>query len=392
MNRLFLLSVLTFCSVMYSCNDDDVVEERVYLEKESGFEKTYGGTESDELNSIVEQQNFLYSLGYTNSLGDMNGDFYLVKTDLEGNSIWEKTFGSAQLDVGYRIVKSTDGNLFLLGATEKANAGNRDIQLYKVDTDGNLIWEKSWGGAGQEIAETLIETSNSEILIAATTSSIGNGGRDIYLTWLSAQGNILREKTYGRSGDDGASDLLEIENGKLLVFGYTSSYGATSRDFYLLQLNANGDSLWGKRYGGNDYEESWRIVKTKNNNYLLHGHSAKTDPNHNMYSVLVDSLGNTIWEREYGGSEHDGGHSALVNANGNFILLGRSMSFGQQRQMLFVELSKSGNLITQEDFGTAKNDWGNEIIEVGNSYYIVGHSDGFSDQGDNDGYLMRKLK
>ena len=384
---------LFICTILlYSCKDDDVVGERVYLEKDSAFEKTYGGTESDELNSIVEQNNFLYSLGYSNSFGDIDGDFYLVKIDLNGNSIWEKTFGSPQLDVGYKIIKSTDGNLLLLGATEKASAGNRDIQLYKVDTDGNLIWEKSWGGAGQEIAATLIETSNSKLLVAATTTSIGNGGRDMYLTWLNSQGDVLREKTFGRLGDDGANDLLEIENGRLMVFGYTSSYGATSRDFYLLQLTANGDSLWGKRYGGSDYEESWSILRTDNNNYLLHGHSAKTDPNHNMYSILVDSLGNTIWEQEYGGGEHDGGHSALINANGNFILLGRSMSFGQQRQMIFVEHSESGNLISQEDFGTAKNDWGNEVIEVGNSYYIIGHSDGFSDHGDNDGYLIRKLK
>ena len=391
MNRLFLLSVLTISFVLYSCNDDDVVEERIYLEKKTNFDKTYGGTANDETNSIVEKDGFLYLFGYSNSFSDPNGDHYLIKTDLAGNVVWEKTYGSAFLEQGFKIVKSADGNFFLLGVTERRGGGDRDIHLLKVDEDGVLLWEKIIGGALQEIPATLIETSNSEILIAATTESLGNGARDMYLIWLDQQGGFVKERTNGGSGGDGGTDILELQSGNFLFFGYTSSYGAVSRDFYLLKLNANGDSLWGKRYGGNDYEETHKLLQTADGNFLLHGHTTLSDPNHNMYSVLVDSSGTIIWEKELGGSEHDGGMSALINSAGNFVLLGRSMSFGQQRQMLFAELDQSGNLISQEDLGNAKDDWGNEIIEVGNSYYIIGHSDNFG-SGDNDSYLIRKLK
>ena len=237
----------------------------------------------------------------------------------------------------------------------------------------------------------MIETSNSEILIAATTESLGNGARDMDLIWLDQQGSVLKERTYGQSGGDGGTDILEIENGNLMFFGYTSSYGAVSRDFYLLKLTANGDSIWGKRYGGSGYEETHQLLQTADGNFLLHGHMTLTDPNHNMYSTLVDSSGNVIWGREFGGNQHDGGMSAIINSAGNFVLLGRSMSFGQKRQMLFAELTPNGNVITQTDIGNPKNDWGNEIIEVGNSYYIVGHTDNFG-SGDNDSYLIRKLK
>ncbi len=389
--KSLLLPIIAFSLILFSCKDDDVVQDLVLIEKNTPFDRTYGGTANDESNSIVEKDGFLYLLGYSNSFNDPNGDHYLIKTDFKGNVIWEKTYGSTSLEIGFKIVKSQDGNLFLLGVTERRGGGDRDIHLLKVNTDGTVLWEKVIGGAQQEIPATLIETSNSEILIAATTESLGNGARDMDLIWLDQQGSVLKERTYGQSGGDGGTDILEIENGNLMFFGYTSSYGAVSRDFYLLKLTANGDSIWGKRYGGSGYEETHQLLQTADGNFLLHGHTTLTDPNHNMYSTLVDSSGNVIWGREFGGNQHDGGMSAIINSAGNFVLLGRSMSFGQQRQMLFAELTPNGNVITQTDIGNPKNDWGNEIIEVGNSYYIVGHTDNFG-SGDNDSYLIRKLK
>jgi hypothetical protein len=390
MKRL-LIPFFIISLILFSCKDDDVVEDVVLVERVKPFDKTYGGAQNDESNSIVEKDEFLYLLGYSNSFDDPNGDHYLLKTDLEGNVIWEKTYGSSSLEIGFKIVKSLDGNLFLLGVTERRGGGDRDIHLLKVNTEGTLLWEKVIGGPQQEIPATLIETSNSEILIAATTESLGNGARDMYLIWLDQQGTVLKERTYGQSGVDGGTDILEIENGNLMFFGYTSSYGAVSRDFYLLKLTANGDSIWGKRYGGDDYEETHQLLQTADGNFLLHGHTTLTDPNHNMYSILVDSAGKVIWDREFGGDQHDGGMSAIINSAGNFVLLGRSMSFGQQRQILWAELNQNGNLRDIEDIGNPKDDWGNEIIEVGNSYYIVGHTDNFGD-ADNDSYLIRKLK
>jgi len=390
MKRL-LIPFFIISLILFSCKDDDVVEDVVLVERVKPFDKTYGGAQNDESNSIVEKDGFLYLLGYSNSFDDPNGDHYLLKTDLEGNVIWEKTYGSSSLEIGFKIVKSLDGNLFLLGVTERRGGGDRDIHLLKVNTEGTLLWEKVIGGPQQEIPATLIETSNSEILIAATTESLGNGARDMYLIWLDQQGTVLKERTYGQSGVDGGTDILEIENGNLMFFGYTSSYGAVSRDFYLLKLTANGDSIWGKRYGGDDYEETHQLLQTADGNFLLHGHTTLTDPNHNMYSILVDSAGKVIWDREFGGDQHDGGMSAIINSAGNFVLLGRSMSFGQQRQILWAELNQNGNLRDIEDIGNPKDDWGNEIIEVGNSYYIVGHTDNFGG-ADNDSYLIRKLK
>lgn|GEM_PF-1409383 len=391
-NRLayFLFSIVIALST--ACKDDSETDPKVFLLKESGFEKNFGGTSEDMAYSIVEKDEFIYSFGFSKSFGEPNGDHYLVKTDLRGNLIWEKTYGGTAREEGYRIKKSTDGNLFLLGVTESSGSGETDIHVLKVDIDGHVLWETVVGGSNRDSPATLIETKNSELLIAASTESFGKGSADIYLVWLASNGTFLRQKTHGERLLDGSSDVLELANGELMLFGYTNNYGTASRDFYLLKLTAQGDSIWGKRYGGNNsYEEAHQLLRTANGNFLLHGHSSKTDPNHNMYSVLVDSTGTLIWEREFGGNQHDGGQSAIINSAGNFVLLGRSMSFGNQQQLLFVELAQNGNLIHQEDIGSSKNERADDIIEVNDSYYIAGHSDNYG-SGDNDVYLIKKVK
>ena len=385
---LLFLTVLLFSA----CKDEAETDERVFLEKEQAFERNFGGAAEDIAYSIVEKDGFLYSFGLSKSFGEPNGDHYLIKTDLQGNLIWEKTYGGAAKEEGYRIKKSADGNLFLLGVTESSGNGATDVHLLKVDIEGNVLWESVVGGSNRDSPATLVEKASGEIIIAGNTESYGIGSTDIYLVWIDASGTFIRQKTHGESLLDGSSDLLELATGELMLFGYTNNYGTASRDFYLLKMTSLGDSIWSKRYGGNaSYEEAHQLLQTANGNFLLHGHTSKTDPNHNMYSVLVDSAGNTIWEREVGGNQHDGGQAAIINSAGNFVLLGRSMSFGNQRQLLFVELTQNGNLIQQQQIGSAKNERADDIIEANNSYYIVGHSDNFG-SGDNDVYLIKKLK
>ena len=392
MDRLAYFALSLIILLSSSCKEEDETDPTVYLTRESGFEKNFGGIGEDIAYSLVEKDGFIYSFGISKSFDEPNGDHYLVKTDLDGNLIWEKTYGGTAKEEGYRIKKSNDGNLFLLGVTESSGNGATDIHVLKVDIDGNVIWEAVVGGSDRDSPATLIETKNSDILIAASTESFGKGSADIYLVWLDANGTFLRQKTHGETLLDGSSDVLELASGDLLLFGYTNNYGTASRDFYLLKLTDQGDSIWGKRYGGhNSYEEAHQLLQTANGNLLLHGHTSQTDPNHNMYSVLVDSAGNIIWEREFGGNQHDGGQSAIINSEGNFVLLGRSMSFGNQRQLLFVELAKNGTLIQHENIGSPKNERADDIIEVNNSYYIAGHSD-FYGAGDNDVYLIKKLK
>lgn len=372
-----------------SCKKEQIIDEEA---ANSVFEKNMGGSSDDLANSIVIKDDFIYVLGQTKSFNDINGDHYLIKLDTDGKIIFEKSFGGNLTEEGTRIITTNDGNFIVIGSTESYGNGNKDVHILKIDDTGVVIWEKYYGGISDDTPYDIIETSNSEFCIAATTESFGAGSRDIYLLWIDQSGNLVREITYGGTEIDGSSKLMQIENNEIMLYGYTRNFGATSRDFYLMKLTSTGDSLWSKRYGGSGYEESQDFARTSTGGFVLCGHSSSIDPNHNMYAIEIDANGNKIWENNYGGALHDGGQALLINSQGNYVLLGRSMSFGNgTRNIYLVETTPDGQQISEQIIGGSKNDRGQEIIEYKSYYFIVGYSNSFG-SGDDDAYIVKLKK
>lgn len=381
-----------FTTTLFSCKKDEPKDSDLddgSLTPRIVYEKSIGGALNDFAYEGIIYNNELYAVGSTQSFGEPNGDHYLVKIDLDGNLLWEKTYGGAATDELANILATKDGNFILIGYTESSGNGMKDIHIIKIDENGNVFWEKTVGGSADDTPITVIETAANEFCIAGTTESYGAGSRDIYLVWIDQNGNTIREKYYGGSDIDGSTELLEIENNDLMLFGYTANFGATSRDFYMLKLSANGDSLWSQRYGGSGYEESQDIVRTPTGGYLLHGHSSSTDPIHDMFTVKVEEDGSVIWEKNYGGMMHDGGQAIAINEVGNYVLIGRSMSFGSgDRNIFMVTTDTQGNQLSQEVIGGERDDWGQDIISNDNNYYIIGHTNSFNNNA-NDVYIVK---
>jgi len=385
----FFISILTI-----SCSKEEIEATPTPLKPgdDQGFEKTFGGLQDDLANSILLKNDKLYIFGTTKSLGDINGDHYLVKADLNGNIISEHTFGGCMKEEGVNLIETTDGNFILLGSTTSSGAGRKDIHAIKIDDTGNIIWEKTYGGLLDDTPQKIIELSNSEFCIAATTESFGAGSRDIYMVWIDQNGNLLREKTYGGVDDDGSSELIEIDNEEIMLYGFTYSYGAGDRDLYLLKTNFNGDSLWSQTYGGKGYEESQAFSRLSDGGYLLCGHSSSTDPIHNMYGVKTTIDGTQTWEANFGGASHDGGQALLINNEGNYVFIGRTMSFGSgMRDAIMVISDPNGHEISSQYFGGPLNDRIDNLIEHNNFYYLAGQTNSFGNGG-SDIYLIKLLK
>jgi hypothetical protein len=395
-NNSSIISILLFSIISFSCSkeseEDKIYENPVYGSTVYDFEKTFGGSEDDVAKSIIHKNNELYIFGTTKSLGDINGDHYLIKTDLNGNIISEHTFGGSMEEEGVEIIATNDGSFILIGSTTSLGAGQKDIHVIKIDPNGTLIWEKTFGGLLDETPESIIELSNSEFCIAGTTESFGSGSRDIYMIWIDQSGNLIREKTHGGVSSDGSSKILEIDNQEIMLYGYTYSYGAGNRDLYLLKTNFTGDSLWSQTYGGSGYEESQAFSQLPDGGYLLCAHSSSTDPNHNMYGVRTDVNGVQLWDVNYGGAQHDGGQALLVNNAGNYVFIGRTMSNGTgMRDAMMVISDPSGQAISTSYIGGTLNDQIDGIIENGDYYYMVGQSASFGNS-DNDVYLVKQHK
>ena len=377
------------CFAYCACEKD---ESQPAQAVNNAFEKTFGGASEDLANSIAIYEDALYILGQSKSFNDVNGDHYLIKLDIDGNLIFEKTYGGNLAEEGIEVLPTNDGNLILVGTTKSVGQGQKDIHVLKVNTAGDVLWEKSFGGPLDDEPSDIIETGNAEFCIAATTTSFGAGSRDMYLIWINQSGNLIRQKTFGGSDMDGSSALLEMDNNQLMLYGYTRNFGAMGRDLYLMKITAEGDSLWSKRYGGVGYEASQGFAQTRTGGFIMNGHSSSSDVHHDMYAVEVDSNGNVLWENNYGGPAHDGGEDLLINEEGNYVFMARTMSFGNgNRNIYVVTTDLNGNQLSETVIGGSQNDWGEEIIELDDYYFIVGHSNSLG-AGDNDAYVVKLKK
>ncbi|MCX7994444.1 MAG: hypothetical protein N3A65_01555 [candidate division WOR-3 bacterium] len=199
--------------------------------------KTYGGNQNDFGYSIAEvsAQKFILA-GYTSSFGVQGIDYYIVKINENGEVLWSKTYGGIYRDEAYSIASTSDHGSIVCGWSSSFASG-RNIWVVKLDSLGDTLWTRVYGGQGHEIIYSTIETEDYGFLAAGYTASFGAGGEGVWLLKLDADGDTMWTKTIGATGNERAHSLLKTTDGSYLVLGYTTSKGAVYADFYLLKLN-----------------------------------------------------------------------------------------------------------------------------------------------------------
>jgi len=239
------------------------------------WNKTYGGTDYDWAYSVVQTTEGGYALaGTTMSFGDGSEDAWLVKTDAAGNMLWNKTYGGTGGDYAFWVVQTTEGGYALAGTTASFGAGGFDFWLIKTDAAGNMLWNKTYGGTDYDWASPVVQTADGGYALAGATTSFGAGGFDFWLVKTDSTGNMLWNRTYGGTGDDKAFALGPTSDGGYALAGYTVSFGAGSYDFWLVKTDAAGDMLWNKTYGGTGDDEADSLVQTTDGGYALAGETS----------------------------------------------------------------------------------------------------------------------
>ncbi len=207
----------------------------------TGWSQTYGGSGDDEAYSLVQTRDGGYALaGYTNSFGAGSYDFWLIKTNSSGNMQWSQTYGGTGDDEAYSVVQSNDTGYAVAGSTDSYGAGETDAWLVKTDSSGNMQWNHTYGGRAQDGAYSVVQTIDGGYALAGYTNSFGAGSYDFWLVKTDSSGNMMWNKTYGGSGDDEAGCVIQTSDGGFALAGYTNSFGAGSYDFWLVKTDSFG--------------------------------------------------------------------------------------------------------------------------------------------------------
>jgi hypothetical protein len=297
--------------------------------------KTYGGLDWDYAYSVKQTTDggFIVVGGSKSFSSSGDYDVYLIKTNANGDTLWTRTYGGTDLEYGSSVQLTSDDGYVIIGVTMSFGAGDRDFYLLKTDANGDTLWTKTFGGTGSDEGYSVQLTSDGGYIIVGETCSYGvpTGTADVWLIKTDADGNLLWSQTYGGIYTDFGNSIQLTSDDGYIVAGGTWSYGAGYTDAYLIKTDANGDTLWTKTYGNISYDTAYSICQTADGGYIFTGDYEQADNTCDVWIVKTDESGNTIWEETYGeagGWNYDVGASIQLTSDNNYIIAGQTYSYG----------------------------------------------------------------
>jgi hypothetical protein len=365
--------------------------------------------------------------GYTGSNdGDVSGkygatDYWIVKLNSSGDIEWQKCLGGIYDDFAYSIQQTNDGGFIVAGFKESnesdmsGNHGAIDALVVKLNSSGDIEWQKCLGGTNVDQAFSIQQTSDGGFIVAGGTWSndgdmSGNhGGSDYWVVKLNSSGDIEWQKCLGGTDYDGASSIQQTSDGGFIVTGGKVSNDGDvlvnhgDYDAWVVKLNSSGDIEWQKCLGGTNVDQAFSIQQTSDGGFIVAGGTWSNDGdmsgNHggsDYWVVKLNSSGDIEWQKCLGGTDYDGASSIQQTSDGGFIVTGGKVSndgdvlvnHGDYDAWV-VKLNSSGNIEWQKCLGGTNDDRANSIKQISDGGFIVAgstESNNYDVSGNHGGY------
>jgi hypothetical protein len=398
------------------------------------WDKTLGSGGADNASSMVRTSDGGFVIaGY--SLGGITGDkseasrgdhdFWIVKINSAGQKVWDKTIGGSNWDQAAAIITTSDGGYLVAGYSysgisgdkTEVNKGIRDYWVVKLNSSGQIVWDKTLGGSGEDLAYAITESSDGGFVIAGGSASgisvdkseVSRGSTDYWIVKLDNLGQKVWDKTIGGDGFDLPNSIIETSDGGFVIAGYSQSFIAGDKseankgsdDYWIVKLNSLGQKVWDKTIGGSGSEGASSIVETSDNGLVISGSSFsgisgdKTEVSRGFddyWIVKLNSLGQKIWDKTIGGNGRDNSISIISSTDGGFIIAGYSVSgiSGDKSEASkgnndywTVKLNSLGQKIWDKTIGTIGTDYAQGCAtSTDGGYVIAGYTTSSGISGD----------
>jgi hypothetical protein len=384
MKKYSLILMLLF---LCSCSKTDVTiiqeEEEIINTGSLDFAKTFGGSKNEVFYSVEKTIDGGYVIaGYTHSVDgdittktDASFDFWIQKFSAENTLEWQKTFGGSKDDSAASIIQTKDGGFAVLGYSKSSdtdvsvNAGDKDFWFLKLSNSGNLLWEKTFGFSGADYGTTLLEAKDGGFLITGVLDVSSSNG----------EGNSKSTATQHAGGD-----------------------------YWAIKTDVSGNLQWRKFFGGSLSELPLGVVETTDNNFIIVGSSDSDDFNiennkgsYDFWMIKISSTGALLLEKSFGGSAIDEATAITATNDGNFIVVGDTRSSDVDvslnngaADIWIIKVSAEGDLIWEKTMGGSSFDVAEAVSKTqDNGFLIAGSSrsldNGFENKGQNDALILK---
>jgi putative intracellular protease/amidase len=292
-----------------------------------------------------------------------------------GSFIWSKSYGGTSSEGASAITGCVDGGFLMAGYTWSQGSGSSDIMLVKTDGNGNQQWIKTIGGAGWEYAYGLCRSADGGYYIAGYTTSYGASSKDFLLVKTDEDGNEEWQRTFGGQDIDVGRSVAQSPDGSVLVCGYTQSYGNGEDDILLVKTDAAGNLKWMKTYGGNSSELGKQVLVNSRGNYVVLGSTGSWGAgNRDFWLACCDTSGSIIWSRTYGNDAYQESQAMTETDSHGYLMTGQSDIHGVDFLNMYLVMADSlGNLVWEKQIESAVNfyEYGRGVTKLSDGSFMI---------------------
>lgn len=381
------------------------------------WQKSFGGAREENAYTALQTADggYIFSgransgngdvVGYSWAYSLFNGDAWIVKTDAVGTIEWQKLYGGFSNDGALCIIQTTDGGYAVACVSESSDGtvtnhiGGYDYWILKLNAAGDLQWQKSLGGSGDDFVRDIKQTPDGGYIVLGYSSSNlpnGHGLKEAYLVKISSTGTIQWWKPYGGSSDDIGNAVAITPDGGYIITGTTTSSNGNftmnhgMSDIFIIKINSTGTIEWQKTMGGTNEDFGQSIIVLADGSYVLSAASSSTDGDittvnrgsTDLWIVKMDTAGNILWQKSFGGSSSDCYHESKISqtSDSGFIVCGSTISGGGDASgnhssgsydCWVVKLDNLGTKQWHRCFGGGAEDDGHDIVETADKGYMI---------------------
>lgn len=319
---------------------------------------TIGGNKSEYGTSMVQLSDGGYAVAGSRVDNFGYWNTYLLRTDASRNVIWEKDFGGEMQDVGKSIQQTPDGGFIISGYTTSTDDGTKDIYLVRTDAQGNLLWEKKIGGDGDQEAAAMVPSNDGGFVMAGVAKQ-GNS-KDALLIKVDMNGNLVWQKQFVAENTEEAYCVQATPDGGYFIGGFNSVHPADPPLFagvsYLVKTDSEGNLLWeNDDIPGMFHTKS--IDQTTDGGFILAGLNSKYDEQGRIILAKIDANGTLEWSEssDYNtGALYDEVFCIRQTSDGGYVACGAAHTSPYQlptkKDILVIKTDAAGNKIWKKTF------------------------------------------